>query len=80
MKQGARGSICGMANLHPGLMRNIINTAQPEPSINQLVEEIFRYPLFPAIKYALGLQHNDASWTNIRPPFAPLSAQQQAAF
>ena len=79
MADGAEGSICGMANLQPYLMKQIIERSCTDADIESLVNEICRYPLFAAIKYVMSVQHDDLDWANIRPPFVPLAAADKTA-
>ena len=79
MQNGAEGSICGLANFVPGILRSLIHQGQDDARIVSLVELILQYPLLAAIKVLAGHQHKDHAYDTIRPPLSGLSGQQRIA-
>lgn len=74
---GGQGAICGVANLYPEKMKNLIDTATEDLFINALVDELSRYPIIPALKFYMELQRGDKNWGRMRAPLTRLSADQQ---
>ena len=72
---GAAGAISGMANLFPGHMIELVETAQTNPMINSLVNDLVKHPVTPAIKALVGELHGQPEWQRTR---APLESTPQA--
>lgn len=77
MKNGGQGAICGVANVLPKHMRNVVESAEEDLLVNSLVDEICKYPIIPALKYIKSKMEGDHSWQLVRPPFSPLSETQK---
>ena len=77
---GGAGTICGIANLFPRLMRRLYDRARtPEhradlAQIERFLVQLDRYPLFPAFKALQAQLTGDAGWEALRPPLVPLDA------
>lgn len=69
---GAEGSICGVANLVPHLLRKVIYEAKDDARVNALVDLIVTYPVLPAVKYLVGRIHGDSGFGPMRPPLDAL--------
>lgn len=81
VRAGAQGSICGVANLVPHLLRPIVYEGAENPVVNALVDEICSYPVLPAVKALVGHLHGDAGYGAMRAPLEALGeAQRKALF
>lgn len=74
VRAGAQGSICGVANLVPHLLRPIVYEGADNPTVNALVDEICSYPVVAAVKALVGHVHDDAGYGAMRPPLEALDA------
>ncbi len=77
VRAGAQGSICGLANLVPHLLRPIVYEGAENPAVNALVDEICTYPVLPAVKALVGHLHGDAGYGAMRPPLVALDEAQR---
>ena len=73
VRQGGAGTICGLANLLPGIVRKAAHEGIDDARITAAVEAIVRYPFMPAVKALIAHQRNDARWRVMAPPLAPLA-------
>jgi 4-hydroxy-tetrahydrodipicolinate synthase len=75
MRAGGAGTICGAANLLPGVMAALVRldaSAGAEPRIRSFLEIVHPYPFVPAFKAILAAQRADDAWLAVRPPLRPL--------
>lgn len=79
MRNGAQGSICGLANVAPGLLHDVIHGATDNPLIVPLVDLIVSYPVMPAIKALVGHIHGDDEYIRMRAPLVDLTASDRSA-
>jgi 4-hydroxy-tetrahydrodipicolinate synthase len=79
VRKGGQGTICGMANVLPDLLRPMAHEGRAEPRIDAVVDRLCAYPVIPAIKAMVGHIHRDPAWLTVRPPLDPLSAPDAAA-
>jgi 4-hydroxy-tetrahydrodipicolinate synthase len=77
VRAGAQGSICGVANLVPHLLRPIVHEGAENPVVNELVDEICSYPVLPAVKALVGHLHSDGGYAAMRPPLEALDGVQR---
>ena len=75
LKLGGDGSICGLSNIYPKEILDVIEKKQENPSINKIVNKILNFPVVPAIKTLLYLKTNNKIWLNVRPPLIKSSNQ-----
>jgi 4-hydroxy-tetrahydrodipicolinate synthase len=76
MRAGGAGTICGVANVYPGIVRALLaREVQPEDDarIQRFLEVLFRFPFLPAFKAIKAAQVNDAGWRTLRAPWLPLA-------
>jgi 4-hydroxy-tetrahydrodipicolinate synthase len=73
--EGGAGTICGMANVVPGLVKAMIdNSANAEGRMRAAIDAIADTPSFTAaLKAVLSAQTGDAGWLRVRPPLRPLT-------
>ena len=75
---GGAGTICGIANLFPQLMRRLFDGAgSPEgdaalATVRSFIKIAVDYPLMPAFKALHAHLTADGAWNAVRPPLAPL--------
>jgi 4-hydroxy-tetrahydrodipicolinate synthase len=72
--EGGAGTICGMANVAPGLVKAMIDdVADAEARMRAAIDVIANTPSFTAaLKAVLAAQTGDAGWLRVRPPLRPL--------
>jgi 4-hydroxy-tetrahydrodipicolinate synthase len=71
---GGAGTICGMANVVPGLVQAMINGSGSEARMQAAIDVVASGPSFPAsLKAILAAQSGDAGWLRVRPPLRPCS-------
>jgi 4-hydroxy-tetrahydrodipicolinate synthase len=77
---GGAGTICGLANIAPGLMRRLIGApgdAEALAQVERLVAAIDAHPFIPALKACLAMRHSNPDWLAVRPPLQPLASTAQ---
>lgn len=78
VRDGGQGAISGMANIAPDRMRTIIYKGQDDAALVELVDEVLRYPVTPAVKALVAHTTGDAAWLTVRAPLLPISAADAA--
>ena len=76
---GGAGTICGVANLYPRLMRRLYRSRNGESRddlgrVESFIARLERYPLFAALKALLAELTGDPAWEALRKPLLPLDA------
>ncbi len=74
VREGGQGCIAGLANIAPDLMLPLVRQGREEPRVNQLVNEIGKYPVLPAVKSLIAHRTGDKAWLTMRPPLVALDA------
>jgi len=75
---GGAGTICGLANLYPGVLRRLhdaASDAERAPAlehIERLLKLLEPYPLMPALKAAFAEINGDPGWLTVREPLVAL--------
>ena len=80
MRAGGAGTICGVANVYPGVVRALLaRDVQPEDEarIQRFLDVLFRFPFLPAFKAIKAAQVDDAGWRTVRTPWLPLGDAQR---
>jgi 4-hydroxy-tetrahydrodipicolinate synthase len=75
LRLGAQGAISGLANLCPQRLLKLIESHEDDPQMIELVNEILKFPVTPAVKALLARRWNDEGWLNVRPPLTSISSQ-----
>jgi 4-hydroxy-tetrahydrodipicolinate synthase len=71
---GGAGTICGMANIAPELVKAMIDGKDVEGRMQAAVDIVVKSPSFLAtLKAILAAQTGDAAWLRVRPPLRALS-------
>lgn len=77
MCHGASGAICGMANIFPNELAEIINTKTHNPMINKMTNLIVKAPVTAGVKALIAIKLNENKWLNVRSPLNPSSEAHQ---
>ena len=75
LRGGGAGTICGVANVFPALVRALFSpdvTAADEQRIVTFIEIAFRQPFLAGFKAVLAEQTRNAAWRAVRAPLLPL--------
>jgi 4-hydroxy-tetrahydrodipicolinate synthase len=73
LKAGGVGTICGIANIAPGLLRRLHDGAgNLQSDIEAVVEAVLSYSFVPVIKAIRARQTGDRLWLAVRPPLVPI--------
>ncbi|WP_339035735.1 dihydrodipicolinate synthase family protein [Bradyrhizobium symbiodeficiens] len=71
---GGAGTICGMANIAPELVKAMIDGKDVEPRMQAAAEIVLKTPSFLAtLKAIIAAQTGDPTWLRVRPPLRALS-------
>jgi 4-hydroxy-tetrahydrodipicolinate synthase len=76
VRHGGQGTICGLANFCPDLLRPVVHEGKDDPRIAPIVEAVCALPVLPAVKALIARRTGDAAWTTMRPPLEPLTEAQ----
>jgi 4-hydroxy-tetrahydrodipicolinate synthase len=85
MRNGGKGCISATANVNPAAIHNLYanwQTAEADALQAGLdkIRNIFqKYPMIPAMKYAIAHWSGHAAWGTVRPPLVEVNAEQSAA-
>ena len=75
---GGAGSICGMANLYPERIRQILTTHEEDHDLCTDVNLIVGHPVIAAIKQAKVILSGNDNWGRLRSPLNALDAAARA--
>lgn len=75
LAEGGTGTICGMANVVPDMVRAMFTNAAAEPAMQAACDEFADSAFLPLMKAALSAITGDAAWRRVR---APLRAADPA--
>ena len=71
--QGGAGTICGLGNIVPHLVRAMLDGGDAEPQMRAVLSVIADLPFTPALKAILAAQTGDAGWLRVRAPLRAIS-------
>ena len=74
--QGGAGTICGLGNIVPHLVRAMLDGDDAEPQMRAVLSMFTDVPFLPTLKAILAAQTGDAGWLRVR---APLRAADDGA-
>src|SRR5262245_51066759 len=83
LAHGGAGTICGLANVIPGVLRRMMDETAPRDwgdhlSTVQAVDNILsRHPFIPALKAIVADQTGEPAWRRVVPPMAELSSTDE---
>ena len=78
MANGGGGSICGVANLLPGPLRDVVHAGSDGRAVTALVNRIVAHPVIPAIKALTAHVSGDPDFLRVRPPLTALPEAARA--
>jgi 4-hydroxy-tetrahydrodipicolinate synthase len=75
---GGAGALCGLANVIPGLLRQMIDETPDErrgllPAVQAIDGVLSRAPFIPALKAVIAGQTGEPLWRRVAPPMAELA-------
>ena len=76
VRLGAQGATSGLANLFPERLLKLIESKQDDPRLVELVNEVLKFPVTPAVKALLAHRLNDPAWLNVRAPLVALTEKE----
>jgi 4-hydroxy-tetrahydrodipicolinate synthase len=79
VRLGAQGAISGLANVIAPQLLPLAQHGGDDARIVQLVDELLKYPVIPAVKALVAHKTNDGEWLRARPPLVALKSQEAAA-
>jgi 4-hydroxy-tetrahydrodipicolinate synthase len=82
LRAGGSGTICGVANLYPDLVRALLlPTVSPadEQRVVTFIEIAFRQPFLAGFKAILAEQTRNYAWQAVRAPLLPLAVESRRA-
>lgn len=74
MAAGGTGTICGMVNVVPGLVRAMFTDAPDAAPRMQAAVALMQGPFVPVLRSILAAQTGHAGWARCRPPLRPVDA------
>lgn len=74
---GGQGAISGMANVMPQEIRAMAVDGKDDARVVDLVVEILKYPVTPAVKVLVARTTGDAVWLDVRPPLVAIPADER---
>lgn len=72
VQQGGAGTICGLANIAPDLLRPLAEDGRDDPRIHEMVNAILEHSFMSAIKALIAAANGDPAWRTMRPPLEPM--------
>jgi 4-hydroxy-tetrahydrodipicolinate synthase len=72
VREGGSGTICGLANLRPDLLRAAVWDGKDDPLISACVTAIIADPFMSAVKALVAHRTGDAQWLRMRAPLVAL--------
>ena len=79
VREGGSGSICGLANLRPDILRPAAWEGKDDPRIAACVTAIIADPFMPAVKALIAWRQKDPEWLRMRAPVIELDAARARA-
>lgn len=77
VRLGGQGAISGVANFAPREVRRMAVDGEDDQRIVDLVVELLKYPVTPAVKAMIAHLSSDPSWLTVRPPLLPITDEGQ---
>ncbi len=65
---GCAGAISGMANLFPGVLRDLVLSGNELAQVNNLVSKVVSHPVTPLVKRLVAINYEEDLWMHVRPP------------
>ena len=68
MNFGAAGAICGMSNIFPDALAEIIITKKHNKKVNRMTNLVVEAPVTASVKALLAVKSENVGWLKVRPP------------
>jgi 4-hydroxy-tetrahydrodipicolinate synthase len=78
VRLGAQGAISGLANIIAPQLLPLAQEGRDDAGIVQLVDELLKYPVIPAVKSLIAHKTSDQDWRRTRPPLTALTQTDHA--
>jgi 4-hydroxy-tetrahydrodipicolinate synthase len=78
MTMGGAGTICGVANVVPEAIAQMVQAGRDDERVSGLVDAIVTVPTMAAIKALVAYCTDDPEWRRMRPPLLALDAAHSA--
>jgi 4-hydroxy-tetrahydrodipicolinate synthase len=78
VRLGGQGAISGLANVIASRLLPLVREGRDDFQVVQLVDEVLKYPVTPAVKSLIAHKTNDKDWCRTRPPLMPMSQADSA--
>jgi 4-hydroxy-tetrahydrodipicolinate synthase len=78
VRLGAQGAISGLANIIAPRLLPLAREGRDDSGIVQLVDEVLKYPVTPAVKSLIALKTTAQDWRRVRPPLMALTQAEAA--
>ena len=75
VRRGGEGAISGLANICPRLLLSLAVEGRDDARIADLVNEVLKYPVTPAVKALVAHRTGDAAWLAVRSPLMSIGAE-----
>jgi 4-hydroxy-tetrahydrodipicolinate synthase len=73
VRLGAQGAISGLANIIAPRLLGLVEHGREDSAVVQLVNDILKYPVIPAVKALVAAKTGDDNWRRMRSPLVDLS-------
>lgn len=77
VRLGGQGAISGVANFAPREVRRMAVDGEDDQRVVDLVVELLKYPVIPAVKVMIAHLSNNPSWLTVRPPLLSITDEGQ---
>ncbi|MDP9840691.1 4-hydroxy-tetrahydrodipicolinate synthase [Neorhizobium huautlense] len=77
VRMGGQGAISGVANFAPQEVGAMANEGRDDPRVVELVVELLKHPVTPAVKAMLARELGDPKWLAVRAPLLSISTETQ---
>ncbi|NTJ41817.1 dihydrodipicolinate synthase family protein [Agrobacterium larrymoorei] len=77
VRLGGQGAISGVANFLPTEVRAMAVEGKDDARVQNLVAELLKYPVTPAVKVLVSHVTDEAIWHTVRPPLVSISAEDR---
>lgn len=77
VRLGGQGAISGVANFLPKEVRAMAVDGVDDKRIEDLVAELLKYPVIPAVKVLVSHVTGEPTWHSVRPPLVSISAENR---
>lgn len=78
VRLGASGAISGVANVAPLLVEKLVG-GEDDPLIDEVLGDLLKLPVVPAIKSVMAIKSGRADWSRVRAPLQTISEPRDVA-